>query len=78
MVEGRWRALTRRVEMALNLAGAAVLMLFIFGGPMFASAEIDGYAKQIMGLTVSVILVVTAIRFWREQARVGAAAPRKG
>ncbi|MEJ0058567.1 MAG: hypothetical protein WDM79_02790 [Terricaulis sp.] len=76
LFKGRWVAATRKIEMALNVAGAAMLAWFVLGGPMLVNPEIDGYAKLIASGITAMILAVTAIKFWREQARVGKAKPQ--
>jgi hypothetical protein len=77
LVQGRWRQGARYAAMALDVAGAALLVWFIAGGPMFQTPTTDGFAKLMIALITLMILLTTGARLWREQARVGRAAAPK-
>jgi hypothetical protein len=77
-IEGRWRPLTRNLQMGFDLIGAGLLVWFASAGPMFLTKGVDDFAKIVAVGVALLIVFVTAIRFWREQARVGdAKAPAK-
>ena len=54
-VEGRWRALTRRLEMALNLVSVLMLAWIAFAGPVFAQKQTDETTRGILALIAILI-----------------------
>lgn len=56
-VEGRWRALTRRLSAGLNLACAAMLVWIALVGPVFAQANADATTRQILVVLAAVLLI---------------------
>lgn len=72
LIEGRWRSLTRRLDLASRAASALLMLWFIGGGPILSLPAVDGFAKLILfGITI-ILVVELAIRGRRELIRVGA------
>lgn len=59
VVEGRWRVLTRRIEMVLNFACAAMLAWIVLAGPVFVQPQTDEATRGILGL-LAIALVLLA------------------
>ena len=72
LVEGRWRALTRRLQLLFEIASLLLLTWFAVGGPMFVAEKTDAAAKGIIGLLVLISLAAMAIRLWRNRAHIHA------
>jgi hypothetical protein len=70
LAEGRWRRLTRRLNLGFGVAIAALLGWFIVAGPVFVSKPTDAAAKGITALVVVLTLVVEARNLRRELARI--------
>lgn len=56
-VDGRWRALTRRIEVGLNLGVALALIWFWAAGPMFQAAAVDHTAKTWLAPVAMLMLL---------------------
>ncbi len=54
-VEGRWRALTRRIEMALNIVCVAMLAWIALAGPVFVQQAADDTTRGILALLAIVL-----------------------
>jgi hypothetical protein len=74
IVEGRWRALTRRLDTGLKLACAAMLAWIIAAGPVFVQASTDAPTRGALGLLAAVLLVQAGWRLWRRRMRAPEAA----
>jgi hypothetical protein len=70
LVEGRWRKLTRRVSTAFGAAICALLVWFVVGGPIFQFKPTEDSAKLALTLIVLSILILTAVRLYRERGRI--------
>lgn len=49
-IHGRWRRLTRRVNIGLNLALACLFVVFGVEGGVFESSEADQIARGVLAL----------------------------
>lgn len=70
IVEGRWRDLTRRIDLGLKLASCAVMAWLMFGGRIFVSEAADESTKGILGLIVLLVLAELAFQVWRTRRRI--------
>jgi hypothetical protein len=73
LFQGRWRAFSRRADLALKTGGVGVVAWIIFGGPMLAMPEVDAFAKVILAATTVVFVIEVVVKLRREQMRVGRA-----
>ncbi|MFC6085053.1 hypothetical protein [Sphaerisporangium aureirubrum] len=69
VVQGQWHTLTRRADIALNLAICAVLTWILLAGPVFATPLADQTAKGIVVLIMLVGLIDAGQRLRREWRR---------
>jgi hypothetical protein len=70
IVEGRWRVLTRRIDLGLKLACCALLAWLALGGRIFLADQADQSAKSVLGLLIVVILGELAVHAWRLRNRI--------
>jgi hypothetical protein len=64
-IEGRWRRLTRRIELILTLAICAIMAWSILAGPVFQAPATD----QVMKLCVAIIGGFTLTTAWSDRDR---------
>jgi hypothetical protein len=70
LVEGRWRDLTRRIDLGLKLAACALMSWFVFGGRIFVEDPADQSTKGALGLIILLILGQLAVDMWRTRRRI--------
>ena len=70
IVEGRWRPLTRRIDLGLKLVCCALLAWLALGGRIFLTEQADQSVKSVLGLLVVVILAQLAVQAWRLRSRL--------
>lgn len=70
VIEGRWRKLTRWLDIAISLAIGAILVWFIAAGPIFEAAPADQGVKGGIGLVILIILADVGFKVWRTFARI--------
>lgn len=63
--EGRWRPLTRHLELALNSVWGALLLWLILGAHMFVAANTDQGAKSALGLVLLFVVIDLAVKVYR-------------
>lgn len=68
-IQGRWSPLTRRLNIALNLAIACLLLVFAVDGGMFQSAQADQIARDVLGLVGLVYLTGVGAMIYGEIGR---------
>lgn len=56
-IRGRWSALTRRIELAINLFTSVVLLWSMQAGPIFSATPTDRFVKLAIALIVAGTLV---------------------
>lgn len=65
IVQGRWSAAMRRLEVGLSLADCAVLVWTVVDGPVFLAPASDQMFKLILVLIVAITLVSLGIKLHR-------------
>lgn len=70
VIEGRWRKLTRRLDILISLVIAGILVWFIASGPIFETGPADQTAKVAIAFLVLIILADVGFKVWRELARI--------
>ena len=69
LIHGRWRTITRRFELALNLAFVALLSWFISAPAIFARPATDEGAKGCLVLLVAAIILDSGLKLYRRRVR---------
>lgn len=62
---GRWTRALRRWDLATTVGFIALLLWWIFGGPMFRAAPADGGAKAAIALVLFFIAIDLAVKWHR-------------
>lgn len=70
VIEGRWRKLTRWLDILISLAIAAILVWFIAAGPIFEADPADETTKGILAFLILIILLDITFKVWRAFARI--------
>jgi len=70
IIEGRWRHLTRRIDLALKLASIVLMAWFVFGGRIFTGETADQTTKGALALIIVLILGQLAFDAWRLRSRI--------
>ncbi len=72
IVEGRWRDLTRKIDMGIKVAAAILLTWFVFGGRIFVTDAADETVRGVLALIVLLVLGQMAFHAWRLRRRIRA------
>jgi hypothetical protein len=70
VIEGRWRAVTRWLDIIISLIIAGILGWFIAGGRIFEVEATDKTTKDILALLILIILADVGFKVWRAFARL--------
>ena len=70
IIEGRWRSLTRRIELGLTLALCALLMWIVFGGRVFVQEAANATTEGMLVLLVIALLAEAGWKLWRGRSRI--------
>lgn len=70
VIEGRWRKLTRWLDITISLVIAGLLVWFIAGGPIFEAEPTDQTTKAALGFLILIIVLDVGFKMWREMARI--------
>ena len=69
-IEGRWRTLTRRADLAFGAALCALMAWYVVAGPIFTSKPTDDAARGALAIIVLVTLVSVAVRLYRASGEI--------
>jgi hypothetical protein len=72
-VTGRWRPMTRRIDLVFSVFITSLLVWIIRDGAVFQSPEVDRVVKQGLGLTVLIVIPFVLVSLYREWRRLGEA-----
>ena len=78
IVEGRWRSLTRRVDLASKVAACALFLWFVMGGRIFVTDAADEMTKVFLVLFIVMIACEISFSVWRQRARIRQPQPQTG
>jgi hypothetical protein len=70
IVEGRWRDLTRRVDVGIKIAACILMAWFVFGGRVFMSDAADQTVKGALVLIILLVVGQIALHLWRLRNRI--------
>lgn len=70
LVQGRWTVLTRRLDLAGNLAWVALLLFWLSAGPIFTSPATDSGARGGIGLVILFVALDLGVKWNRQRGRL--------
>lgn len=70
LVEGRWRRLTRRLDLGVKLLSVALMVWLIAGGPIFVHAQTDAGMRNGVILVLAIVIVSLAAGAWLKRRRL--------
>ncbi len=77
-IEGRWRRLTRRINIGLNMALAGLVLSFAVEGNIFQSNTVDQIARSILALIAVIYVSSVGVQLYGELGRLDRADTTKG
>jgi hypothetical protein len=77
-IQGRWRRLTRRINIGLNIALAGLILSFAVGGNIFQSSVVDQVARNVLALVAAIYVPGVGAQLYGEIGRVDRAATTLG
>jgi hypothetical protein len=76
-IQGRWRRLTRRINIGLNLALACLVLSFAVEGNIFQSSVVDEIARNVLALVAVIYVPSVGVQLYGEIGRLDRAAAAK-
>jgi hypothetical protein len=76
-IQGRWRRLTRRINIGLNLAVACLVLSFAVDGNIFHSSQVDQIARNVLALVAAIYLPSVGVQIYGEIGRLDRAVVTK-
>ena len=76
-IQGRWRRLTRRINIGLNMALACLVLLLAVDGDVFLSSVVDRIARDVLGLIALIYVPCVGIMLFGEIGRLDRTAAAK-
>jgi hypothetical protein len=73
-IQGRWRRLTRRINIGLNMALACLVLSFAVDGNIFQSSLVDQIARDVLALVAVVYVPSVGVQLYGEIGRLDRAA----
>jgi hypothetical protein len=76
-IEGKWRRITRRINIGINLALACQVLSFALEGNLFASPTVDTLARNVAAAVAIFYLPGVGLMLYREIGRIKRVEPMK-
>ena len=76
-IQGRWRRLTRRINIGLNMALACLILTFAVDGNIFQSSRVDQIARNVLALVAVIYVPSVGVQLYGEIGRLDRAAAAK-
>jgi hypothetical protein len=76
-IQGRWRRLTRRINIGLNLALACLILSFAVDGNIFQSSRVDQIARKVLALVAVIYVSCVGAQLYGEIGRLDRDAPAR-
>ncbi len=73
-IQGRWRRLTRRINIGLNMALACLILFFAVDGNIFQSSLVDQIARDVLALVAVIYVPSVGVQIYGEIGRLDRAA----
>ena len=68
-IQGRWRRLTRRIDIGLNIALAGLILSLALGGNIFQSNVVDQIARNVLALVAAIYVPSVGAMLYGELGR---------
>jgi hypothetical protein len=68
-IQGRWRRLTRRINIGLNMALACLVVLFAVDGDILQSSQVDQITRNALALVGAIYLPSVGVQLYGEIGR---------
>jgi hypothetical protein len=76
-IQGRWRRLTRCINIGLNMALACLILSFAVDGNIFQSSRVDQIARNVLALVAVIYVPSVGVQLYGEIGRLDRAAAAK-
>jgi hypothetical protein len=76
-IQGRWRRLTRRINIGLNVALACLILSFAVDGNIFQSSLVDQIARNVLALVAVIYVPSVGVQLYGEIGRLDRATAAK-
>jgi hypothetical protein len=76
-IQGRWRRLTRCINIGLNMALACLILFFAVDGNIFQSSPVDRIAREVLFVVAVIYLPSVGVQLYGEIGRLDRAAATK-
>jgi hypothetical protein len=76
-IQGRWRRLTRCINIGLNMALACLILSFAVDGNIFQSSLVDQIARNVLALVAVIYVPSVGVQLYGELGRLDRAAAAK-
>jgi hypothetical protein len=76
-IQGRWRRLTRRLNIGLNMALACLVLSFAVEGNIFQSSLVDPIARDVLSLIAVIYVSSVGVQIYGEIGRLDRVAAAK-
>ncbi len=78
IIEGRWRPLTRQINVGMQVLACALMAWLILGGPLFVGEVADRTTKAALVLILVLIVIQIAADLWGRRVRLRPPAAQRG
>ena len=69
-IHGRWRRITRRISIGINMAIACLVLFFAVDGNIFQSSAVDRIAREVLALVAAIYLPCVGVMLYAEIGRL--------
>ena len=69
-IQGRWRRLTRRIRIGINLALACLILHFALDGNLFQSSQVDQIARNVLAFVAVCYVPFVGLMLYSEIGRI--------
>jgi len=69
-IQGRWRRLTRRINIGLNMALACLILFCAVDGNIFQSSPVDQIARNVLALVAAIYVPSVGVQLYGEIGRL--------
>jgi hypothetical protein len=69
-IQGRWRRLTRRIDIGLNMALACLILSLAVDGNIFQSSVVDKIARDVLALVAVIYVPSVGVQLYGEIGRL--------